>query len=177
MNFIQLLWDIFTISLLWAIIQVIKHLRPRPKINYASKDLEEGYPEIKRAHKYDAGIDLVATRVQTIGDGSIGTQYIYETQAFDIPKGYVALAFPRSSIRKTPLIMSNSVGVGDPGYIGAMYMTFTKIRNEGGIYRIGDRVAQIVFVPISYVNVKRTPFSELDAWSERGENGHGSTGK
>lgn len=178
MNFVQLFWDILGMFLLWAIIKVINHFKPRPKVNYATKTTHKGIPELKRAHKWDAGIDLVATNLkERRGDNSIGTQYVYETQAFDIPKGYVALAFPRSSIRKTPLIMSNSVGVGDAGYIGTMDITFTKIRENGSIYEVGDRIAQIIFVPILLADAKRIDFYELNAWSQRGTDGHGSTGQ
>jgi dUTP pyrophosphatase len=178
MNFLQLFYDIVGIALLWAIIQLIKHFKPKPIVTYASNSTKHGVPELKRAHAFDAGIDLVAVELkEKRGDGGIGTQYIYETQAFDIPKGYVALAFPRSSIRNTSLIMSNSVGVGDAGYIGTMDITFTKIRDNADIYNTGDRIAQLILVPVLLADAKRIEFSKLNAWSQRGTNGHGSTGK
>jgi dUTP pyrophosphatase len=178
MNFLQLFYDVLGIFILWAIIQIIKHFKPKPIITYASDSLANGFPELKRAHKWDAGIDLVATElVEITGDSSIGTKYRYATQAFDIPKGYVALAFPRSSIANTNLILSNSVGVADAGYIGKIYLTFTKIRESGDIYNVGDRIGQLILVPIALPKAKRVLFNQLKTWSQRGANGYGSTGK
>ena len=55
----------------------------------------------------DAGMDLVATSMKFDG-----TQITYGTGlAMEIPEGFVGLVFPRSSIRKTDLSLSNSVGV------------------------------------------------------------------
>jgi len=60
----------------------------------------------------DAGMDLVATKIisNTTFDVTYGTDI-----ALEIPKGFVGLVFPRSSIRKYELILSNSVGVHQLG--------------------------------------------------------------
>lgn len=119
----------------------------------------------------DAGMDLVATEI--ISDGQF--QITYGTGlAMEIPYGFVGLVFPRSSIRKTGLELSNSVGVIDSGYRGELQATFNK--NEGPInkYEIGDRIAQIIILPYPPIE-----FVEADELSntERGEGGFGSTGK
>ena len=119
----------------------------------------------------DAGMDLIATSI--IGDGQF--QITYGTGlAMEIPYGFVGLVFPRSSIRKTGLELSNSVGVIDSGYRGELQATFNK--NEGPIekYQIGDRIAQIMIIPHPDIQ-----FEETDELSntERGEGGFGSTGK
>ena len=119
----------------------------------------------------DAGMDLIATSI--IGDGQF--QITYGTGlAMEIPYGFVGLVFPRSSIRKTGLELSNSVGVIDSGYRGELQATFNK--NEGPIekYQIGDRIAQIMIIPHPDIQ-----FEETDELSntERGECGFGSTGK
>ena len=58
----------------------------------------------------DAGMDLVATRI--ISDTSF--QITYGTDlAMEIPEGFVGLIFPRSSIRKYELLLTNSVGIID----------------------------------------------------------------
>lgn len=63
----------------------------------------------------DAGIDLIATSKTYDEHGNV----VYGTnRAFEIPKGYVGLLFPRSSNSKKDLILSNSVGVVDSGYRG-----------------------------------------------------------
>ena len=120
----------------------------------------------------DAGMDLVATRIisNTTFDVSYGTDL-----AMEIPNGFVGLVFPRSSIRKYELVLSNSVGVIDSGYRGELQATFKK---ENGLdslaYKVGDRIAQIMIIPHPPIE-----FDAVDELSdtERGEGGFGSTGK
>lgn len=120
----------------------------------------------------DAGADLVATSVQLKDN-----QVIYGTGiAVEIPEGMVGLVFPRSSVRNYDLFMSNSVGVIDSGYRGEIMVTFN-VKNPSGIQEIyteGDRIAQLVIVPVPLIQ-----YSEVEELSEtsRGEGGHGSTGK
>ena len=119
----------------------------------------------------DAGLDLVATEI--INDGQF--QITYGTGlAMEVPYGFVGLVFPRSSIRKTGLELSNSVGVIDSGYRGEIQATFNK--NEGPInkYEVGDRIAQIIIIP--YPPIEFNEVNELSD-SERGAGGFGSTGK
>ena len=59
----------------------------------------------------DAGLDLTAISEKWNEDNSIVT---YDTGlAIEIPKGYFGLLFPRSSIYKTSLDLTNAVGVID----------------------------------------------------------------
>lgn len=69
----------------------------------------------------DAGMDLTATSVHFDAEGNI----VYGTGlAFEIPRGYVGLLFPRSSNAKQDLVLSNSVGVLDSGYRGEVFFKF-----------------------------------------------------
>lgn len=79
----------------------------------------------------DAGMDLVATSKSYDEDGNV----VYGTGlAFEIPKGYVGLLFPRSSNSKKDLLLSNSVGVLDSGYRGEVMFKFKKqINNEKSV--------------------------------------------
>lgn len=71
----------------------------------------------------DAGMDLTATSKRYDEHGNI----VYGTGlAFEIPKGYVGLLFPRSSNSKKDLLLSNSVGVLDSGYRGEVMFKFKK---------------------------------------------------
>ena len=89
----------------------------------------------------DAGMDLVATSMKFDG-----TQITYGTGlAMEIPKGFVGLIFPRSSIRKTDLSLSNSVGVIDSGYRGEIKATFK--RSGVYAYAVGDRICQLMIIP------------------------------
>ncbi len=121
----------------------------------------------------DAGMDLVAVSKHT---DMINNLVIYDTGlAFEIPTGYVGLVFPRSSIRKYNLQLTNSVGVIDSGYRGTIQFTFRIVDGvtEPKLYEIGDRVGQIIIVPYPIVNcVEVDELSDTD----RGEGGFGSTG-
>jgi len=122
----------------------------------------------------DAGADLTATSI----DQKRGYQVVYSTGlAVEIPEGMVGLVFPRSSVRDTNLTMSNSVGVIDSGYRGEIMVTFNHVsRNEydlDKIYKVGDRIAQLVIMPVPLVQY--TEVEELSE-TERNTSGHGSTG-
>lgn len=119
----------------------------------------------------DAGADLVATSADMFKG-----QMIYGTGlAVEIPEGMVGLVFPRSSVRNYNLSMSNSVGVIDSGYRGEIMITFNVTEKDKfpATYNIGDRIAQLVIVPVPLVQ-----FVEVEELSEtdRGTGGHGSTG-
>lgn len=119
----------------------------------------------------DAGLDLTVNRIisNTSWDVTYGTGL-----AIEIPEGYVGLIFPRSSIRKMDLLLTNSVGVIDSGYRGEIQLTFKKVDGfEGRRYEIGERAAQIMIIPYP-----KTTFIEVDELSstERGDGGFGSTG-
>jgi len=120
----------------------------------------------------DAGMDLVATEI--INDEVF--QITYGTGlAMEIPEGFVGLVFPRSSIRKYDLSLTNCVGVIDSGYRGEIQATFRKERGVASKkYEVGDRIAQIMIMPYPPIE-----FIETDELSntERGEGGFGSTGK
>jgi dUTP pyrophosphatase len=126
----------------------------------------------KYAKAGDAGMDLVATNIKE----NTTFQITYGLGiAMEIPEGFVGLVFPRSSIRNTELMLSNSVGVIDSGYRGELQATFNKLNGLDSIaYNVGDRVCQIVIVPTPVVQVKIV--DELSD-SERGEGGFGSSGK
>jgi dUTP pyrophosphatase len=120
----------------------------------------------------DAGMDLTITELikNTADDISYGFGI-----AMEIPVGFVGLVFPRSSIRKTDLLLTNSVGVIDSGYRGEIQATFKKTQGEQSIvYEVGERGAQIIIIPYPKINfVNSDSLSETD----RGEGGFGSTGK
>jgi dUTP pyrophosphatase len=123
----------------------------------------------------DAGMDMVSTKIisDNLGAVTYGTDI-----AMEIPKGFVGLIFPRSSIRKTNLQLSNSVGVVDSGYRGEIQATFNKIQGidnvERDSYKVGDRICQIMIIP--HPDIQFEEVEELNN-TERGEGGFGSTGK
>jgi dUTP pyrophosphatase len=139
------------------------------------KKLHPNAVKPKYAKENDAGMDLVATEIIS----ETPSQITYGLGiAMEIPDGMVGLIFPRSSIRKTRLQLSNSVGVIDSGYRGELQATFNKIittiENQKNDYKVGDRVCQIIIVPHPIIQIV-----EVDELSEssRGIGGFGSTGK
>jgi dUTP pyrophosphatase len=117
----------------------------------------------------DAGMDLVITSI--INENKEDISYGFGI-SLEIPEGYVGLVFPRSSIRKYDLFLTNAVGVIDSGYRGELQATFKKIGQH--VYEVGDRGAQIMILPYPQIQ-----FEEVEELSntERGEGGFGSTGK
>ena len=133
----------------------IKKINPKAKIPFY-------------AHENDAGMDICAV------SKTENEKYIeYGTGlSFELPKNYVMLVFPRSSLSKKDLILANHVGVLDSGYRGELKLRFKKIGEE--IYDIGEKIGQIMIFP--YPKIKFQETNELSITS-RGEGGFGSTGK
>ncbi len=119
----------------------------------------------------DAGLDLTAVSEEW-NEGN--TMVTYGTGlSIEIPEGYVGLLFPRSSVCKTSLNLSNSVGVIDSGYRGEIMLKY-RYPEEGSVYDLGDRVGQLIIIP--YPQIKLVEAEELSS-TERGEGGYGSSGK
>ena len=124
-----------------------------------------------KAHPTDAGADLTA--VSREWNKEYGC-WVYGTGiATEIPEGYVGLLFPRSSIRKYTLTQCNAVGVIDSSYRGEIMVSYKLTNNEEKIYEIGDKIAQLIVLP--YPEVYYTEVENLSE-TDRGENGHGSSG-
>jgi dUTP pyrophosphatase len=119
----------------------------------------------------DAGLDLTAVSEEW-NEGN--TMVTYGTGlAFEIPEGYVGMLFPRSSVCKTSLNLSNSVGILDSSYRGEVMLKY-RYPEEGLVYDLGDRVGQLIIMP--YPKVKLIEVADLSE-TERGEGSYGSTGK
>jgi len=139
------------------------------------KKLKELAVTPTRAHKTDAGLDLVCTEVTTELNECGQVILVYHTDlAVEIPEGYVGLLFPRSSISKKSLSTTNAVGVIDCGYRGEIMFKMRSTTDVvPAIYKPGDKFAQLVITPcITDIDIiECTELSE----SDRGEGGYGST--
>lgn len=126
----------------------------------------------KYAKQGDAGMDMVAISMKDTD------MYIeYKTGiAMEIPEGYVALLFPRSSLSNYDLSLANHVGVVDSGYRGEISFRFKKTGYDmiSKYYEVGDKIGQIVILPYPHINFEEV--SKLSS-SERGSGGYGSSGK
>lgn len=97
-----------------------------------------------------------------------------------IPENHVGLLFPRSSLSKQDITMTNSVGVIDSDYRGEI-MASLMYRGElmSRIIPKHERIVQLVIVPVPYFVAKVDQYSTEEQWNNtaRGTGGFGSTGK
>ena len=148
------------------------------KIEIKLKKVDEKVKIPRKAYPTDACFDLVATSVEY---DTTNRCYIYGTGiALEIPEGYKAHIYPRSSNRKTDCYMANHVGVIDCHYRGEIMVSFKDVNTESVVceanapYKVGNKIAQICFEKVIEVEFKEV--NELSE-TDRGEGGHGSTGE
>ena len=124
----------------------------------------------KRGTEGAAGLDLYAdcdALVSPLQSVLVGTGI-----AVEVPRDHVGLVFIRSSLGKAGVSLTNSVGVIDSDYRGELMLS---LASTGGHYiRKGDRVAQLVIMPVVPVEM-----AEVDTLSttQRGAEKFGSTGR
>ena len=123
-----------------------------------------------RAHSDDAGLDLYCQEDLLVEPraGKVAKTGI----AIALPKGHVGLVADRSSLAKRGL--KTAGGVIDAGYRGEIHILLWNISNEPVQLRSGERIAQLLILPIATPAVQEV--SSLDE-TQRGLNGFGSTGK
>lgn len=126
-----------------------------------------------KAYDNAAAWDIRATSKTIVDEGLYGYIEYGTGIAVEIPEGYAGILIPRSSVRKTGLILANGIGLIDPDYRGELLFSFKYIPNTAQ-YEVGDRVGQILFI-------KTEPFQLVGSDSlsdtKRGDGGHGSSGK
>ncbi len=132
-------------------------------------ELSEGASLPKKAHLTDAGHDLTALSVDVKSDIYVE----YDTGVkIDVPVGYVALIFPRSSVSGRGMTLANSVGVIDPAYRGTIKVRFYAPYKQL-IYSPGERVAQLTVIKTEDLDFNVVQSIED---TERGIGGFGSSG-
>ena len=96
--------------------------------------------------------------------------------AIELPGAHaVALVYARSGLSiKHGLCMANGVGVVDSDYRGELKVGVINQKRESYTIMPGERIAQLVIMPVSCMPVCEV--SELSD-TDRGEGGFGSTGK
>lgn len=120
-----------------------------------------------------AGFDFVTREKTIIPPGMIGL--IPGNVIVKVPKGYVLLIIPRSSLpRKKALVCPHSIGVIDQDYCGEKDEILIQVQNvsqEHVVVERGERIAQGLFVRV-----------DAATWNEgaadrRSRGGFGSTDK
>lgn len=147
---------------------IIKYVRTS-----SSNDCKVKIPEYATAGS--AGMDLSACIPAeiTVRPGEIVK--VNTGIAIQIPhSGIGGFVFPRSGLSsKHGISLANCVGVIDSDYTGEIICPVINHSSSAYTIKPGDRIAQIVFMPV--LNVKLQETDVLEATS-RGAGGFGSTG-
>lgn len=134
--------------------------------------LDQGMPVLAPARPGDAGVDLTATESAKLEPGE--RRLVSTGVAVAIPAGYAGFVQPRSGMAvKKGLGVLNSPGLIDSGYRGELKVIVINLSQDAVALERGDRIAQLVIVPVPAVSYEEV--DQLPA-SERGEGGFGSTG-
>ena len=123
-------------------------------------------------HQGDAGLDLYVLEDIDFDPGE--TKLIKLGISCQPEDGVAYFLMPRSSISKTSLRMSNSVGLIDGGYRGEIMACCDNIKSDKYSVKKGERLFQLVAANCSEIRYEIK--DDLDS-SSRGEGGFGSTGK
>lgn len=128
-----------------------------------------------RSEPFDAGMDMYADENFTLKPGE--RKLVSTGVMIAIPVGQVGLVHPRSGLaKKHGITVLNAPGTIDCGYRGVVMVNLYNASQETYEGSVGDRIAQLIIQDVALPKadvVDKLPPSE----TERGEKGHGSTGK
>ena len=130
------------------------------------------YSNHNHFHEGDAGLDLYVLEDIEFNPGE--TKLIKFGIACEPQDGKAYYLLPRSSISKTPLRMSNSIGLIDGGYRGEIMAACDNVKLSSYKVSKGDRLFQLVACDSSSIEFKLV---EDLVSTTRGAGGFGSTGK
>ena len=134
--------------------------------------LDTELPTPSRSHPGDAGFDLYARVSTELEPGEWAA--VATGVAVAIPDGHVGLVAPRSGLAvRSGISVVNGPGVIDTGYRGEIMAVLINHGAERVVLARGDRIAQLIIVPINEWDIE-----EVDDLEEttRGAAGFGSTG-
>ena len=126
-----------------------------------------------RAYDGDAGLDLSAAEAVVLAPGEravVGTGL-----AVAVPEGHAGFVQPRSGLAaKHGITIVNAPGLVDSGYRGEVKVVLLNTGDEPFEVEPGMRIAQFVVLPVAAVELVEV--ADLPE-TERGERGHGSSGR
>ncbi len=134
------------------------------------KRLKEGAKLPTYHHPGDVGMDIYSMENYTIPPG--GHHFFFHGFAMEFPIGYAAIIKDKSSISKAGL--HSMGGVYDAGYRGEYNTHLVNLSDEPYTVEEGDKVSQIVVIPVAIAEIEET---DTLSESARGEGAFGSTGK
>ena len=137
------------------------------------RKLDKELPTPSRAHTGDAGLDLYARHPVRLEPGERTT--VDTGVAVAIPSGHAGLVLARSGLASGYGIgVVNGPGLIDAGYRGEIRVVLVNLGAQRVDIARGDRVAQLVIVPVVVVGIEVVESLEE---TERGEAGFGSSGR
>lgn len=149
-----------------------------PTINYKILDdrIGSSIPLPGYATDGSAGMDLRACLDDALTIEPDQTILIPTGIAIHIAdSGIAATILPRSGLgHKHGLVLGNLVGLIDSDYQGQLFISCWNRSQTPYTIEVGDRIAQLVFVPV--IQVELNPVDSFDD-SERGNGGFGHSGK
>ena len=134
------------------------------------KKLSEEAVLPEKAYTTDAGFDLFSRTHLTLLPNE---RYAFSTQiSVKIPDGYCGILKDRSgnAVKKGVHVLA---GIIDQNYIGEIFICLANLSNKPVTIDIGDKIAQMLIVPVPSVEIKEV--QELPS-TDRGAAGFGSTG-
>ena len=147
----------------------------QPHVRFKLKPETENFKP-KPFHKGtedSAGFDIVAPGEYVIPKG--GNVIIHTGIFLEIPRGWFGQINPRSSLASKHSLMPGA-RVIDSDYRGELMIDLHNEGREDYIVNPGDRIAQIIFMPV-LTAVKQVDFDTEFESTERDAGGFGSTGK
>ncbi|TEB06426.1 Deoxyuridine 5'-triphosphate nucleotidohydrolase [Pelotomaculum propionicicum] len=146
------------------------------KVKRVTEKLDTQFPMPRYATEGSAGLDLPACLEAPMVVPPQSRVKVPTGLAIEIPDRHIAgLVFPRSGLAtKHGISLANAVGVIDSDYKGEIFVAVFNQSNQEYVIKPGERIAQLVFVPVF-----KAALEEADSLedTERGAGGFGSTGK
>lgn len=145
-------------------------------VKILDKRLGNEFPLPTYATTGSAGLDLRALIEQPF-DIQPGETKLIPTglSIYIADPNLAAVILPRSGLgHKNGIVLGNLVGLIDSDYQGPLMVSMWNRSTEVFTINVGDRIAQLVFVPV--VQTEFNIVEEFNA-TERGEGGFGHSGK
>jgi dUTP pyrophosphatase len=154
----------------------MKKIQPKKiQLRLIDKRLGNEFPMPEYATPGSAGMDISACLDESVEIKPGETTLIPTGFAIHVEDtGLAAVLLPRSGLgHKKGIVLGNLVGLIDSDYQGQVYVSCWNRGHESFTMNPGDRIAQMVFMP-----VVQAAFEIVDEFDEshRGEGGFGHTG-
>jgi len=146
------------------------------QLKILDKRLGDTIPMPEYATTGSAGLDLRACLDEAIVLKPGETQLIPTGMAIYIEEeNLAAVILPRSGLgHKHGIVLGNLVGLIDSDYQGQLFVSCWNRGADEFTVNVGERIAQLVFVPVEQVDFERV---DEFAQSDRGSGGFGHTGQ